>query len=108
LKWKNRFGYIFTNAIVLGCLLAISIVLANQSDDERMQWTGNFLQSLLQDLLITPALFLALQYFYLRMLEHSTIDERPRLKKIIRNQIDPSLWELKVMCEIFHVLNESH
>jgi len=82
---------------VLGCLLAISIVLANQSDDERMQWTGNFLQSLLQDLLITPALFLAMQYFYLRMLENSTIDERPRLKKLIRNQIDPSLWELKVI-----------
>jgi len=80
---------------VLGCLLAISIVLANQSDDERMAWTYNFLQSFLQDMILTPALFLATQYFYLRMLENPFIDDRPRFKKIIRNQIDESLWELK-------------
>jgi len=94
--WKNRFGYFFTTSALIGSLLAIIIILANQSAEERMEWTANFIQSLIQDLLLTPALYLALQYFLLRVLENQYLDKKPRIKSLVMKQVDPSLWLLKV------------
>ena len=102
--WKNRFGYFFMTTLIMGSLLAIIIILANQSSEERMEWTANFIQSLIQDLFLTPALFLALQYFYLRVLDHQSLDKKPRIKSLITKQVDPSLWILKVSFIIRYIL----
>ena len=101
---KNHIGYILTTLCVLGCLLATIIVTANQTSSDSLAWTINFCQSIAQDLFITPAIYLAVQYLYLRMSEQN-FSTYKRIRNMLLRQIDPVLWSLKVKLIIFKVFS---
>ena len=55
---KRIFGFFLTYSTIGCCIMAIFIIAANQTSEERHYWTVNFIKVMLQDFLVTPLLYL--------------------------------------------------
>jgi len=104
-KWiKRKFimGRILAILVALACILVIFIIAANENANERLNWTVDFLKSLIQDLILTPLFFLAFQYIVVRLMKSAITKRSSKFKYAIGKVLDEHLWEISV--HIFGIL----
>jgi len=87
-------GYFLTGATTLGSLLSIMIVNANMTSLQRLAWTINFIQLIIQDNILNFIGYLALQYFLIRIYRHSS--SKPMLQKKIYLLLNKQLFQVMV------------
>ena len=93
--FKINVGYLVAGATLLGSLLAIMIVSANMTPFQRLAWTINFIQLILQDNLLNYVGYLILQYLGIKMYHHYS--HKPKLQKRIHAFLDEQLFEVMVI-----------
>jgi hypothetical protein len=93
-------GRILAILVALACILVIFIIAANQNRVERLNWTVDFLKSLIQDLILNPLFFLAFQYIVVRLMNSAISKKSSKFKYAIGKVLDENIRELSVLYSI--------
>lgn len=94
---RDRIGVLITAVLFLICLLVIFVINANQSSQQQLMWTVDFIQSLIQDLLVNPLFYLVFQYYAFKFHDGQFCTQKPRLQKVVYKILDNQLIELRVL-----------
>lgn len=105
MKRKLIIGKYFVALTVMTCIGIIIIIAANQDAKLSKNWTIDFVKTLLQDLLLSPLLFLWLQYYMLKIMRSKALQKKPRLRTLLSLLSDENIFEvLVILIEILVIL----
>jgi len=96
MKRKLIIGKYFVALTVMTSMGIIIIIAANQDAKQSKAWTIDFIKTLLQDLLLSPVLFLLLQYYMLKILKSKALKKKPRLRSFLSQISDENIFEALV------------
>jgi len=100
---RTRLVIWFVLFIIVGNFIIIFIINSNQTPVQRIAWTIDFIQSLIQDLVLTPLLYMLSQYYLFKA--HSNPKFAKKFPKVHQKLIPKILEES--LSEIFVILSSS-
>jgi hypothetical protein len=85
MKIRRIIGFVMSLLVICGSILAIFIIAANNTPEEDFAWKADFIKSTIQDFIITPVLFLAIQYvLYKVTLTNLFRSSKPRTRNFFK------------------------
>jgi len=95
---RTRVTIWFVMLIIVGNFIIIFIINSNQTPVQRIAWTIDFIQSLMQDLVLTPLLYMLSQYYIFKAHSSPKFAKKfPRIHmKLIPRILEESLQEIFV------------